>query len=153
MIDASAPAGRLYYWKSHYLPALTEAAIDVIADNAWQFSSPYSLTLLSHMGGAIRRHSEDESAFSGRDAEFTININCGATDPELYQYDRAWVRQWFDALTPHSTGRMYVNFISEDTGESVREAYGVSKYRRLSELKSRYDPQNVLRINQNIKPT
>jgi FAD/FMN-containing dehydrogenase len=152
MIDASAPAGRLYYWKSHYLPALSDAAIDVIVDNAWQFSSPYSLTLLSHMGGAIRRHSEDATAFSGRDAEFTININCAATDPDLYQHDRMWVRQWFDALTPHSSGGMYVNFISEDTGERVDEVYGESKYRRLSELKARYDPTNVLRVNQNIKP-
>jgi FAD/FMN-containing dehydrogenase len=153
MVDASAPAGRLYYWKSHYLHGLSDAAIDVIAGNAWQFSSPYSLTLLSHMGGAIRRHSEEETAFSGRDAEFTININCGATDAELYARDRAWVRQWFDALTPHSTGGMYVNFISEDAGERARDVYGDSTYRRLSELKSRYDPQNVLRVNQNIKPT
>jgi len=91
----------------------------VIVDNAWRFSSPYSLTLLSHMGGAIRRHSDSESAFSGRDAEFTININCGATDQELYEKDRTWVRQWFDALAPHSTGGAYVNFISEDGGERV----------------------------------
>jgi FAD/FMN-containing dehydrogenase len=152
MIDASAPAGRLYYWKSHYLPGLSDPAIDVIVNNAWQFSSPYSLTLLSHMGGAIRRHSEDETAFSGRDAEFTININCGATELDLYERDRAWVREWFDALTPHSTGGMYVNFIPEDSGERVREVYGESKYRRLSELKSQYDPHNVLRVNQNIKP-
>jgi hypothetical protein len=88
-----------------------DTAIDVIVDNAWQFSSPYSLTLLSHMGGAIRSHPEDETAFSGRDAEFTININCGATDLDLYEHDRAWVREWFDALTPHSTGGMYVNLI------------------------------------------
>lgn len=79
--------------KSHYLPGLSDAAIDVIVDNAWRFTSPYSLTLQSHMGGAIRRHSDNESAIRGRDAEFTININCGATDQELYEKDRAWVRQ------------------------------------------------------------
>ena len=152
MLDASAPAGRLYYWKSHYLPALSDAASEVIVDNAWQFSSPYSLTLLSHMGGAIRRYSDEATAFNGRDAEFTINMNCGATEYQLYQRDRTWVRQWFDALSPHSTGGTYVNFISEDSGEHLREVYGESKYRRLSELKSRYDPQNVLRNNQNIKP-
>jgi FAD binding domain-containing protein/berberine-like enzyme len=152
IIDASAPAGRLYYWKSHYLPGLSDAAIDVIANNAWQFRSPYSLTLLSQMGGAIRDHGEDESAFSGRDAAFTININCGATDPDIYQRDRSWVRRWFDALTPHSTGGMYVNFISEDSGEPVRDVYGEAKYRRLSEVKARYDAHNTLRVNQNIKP-
>jgi FAD/FMN-containing dehydrogenase len=152
MIDASAPAGRLYYWKSHYLPGLSDAAIDVIVANAWQYSSPYSLTLLSHMGGAIRRQSEEGTAFSGRDTEFTININCGAIDANLYTRDRTWVREWFDALTPHSSGGMYVNFIPEDSGEDARDVYGESKYRRLSEVKSRYDPHNVLRTNQNIKP-
>jgi FAD/FMN-containing dehydrogenase len=152
MLDASAPAGRLYYWKSHYLPGLSDAAVGVIVEHAWRFSSPYSLTLLSHMGGAIQKSADDETAFSGRDAEFTININCGAIDADVYQRDRTWVREWFDALSPHSTGGMYVNFISEDIGERARDVYGESKYRRLSELKSRYDPQNVLRVNQNIKP-
>jgi hypothetical protein len=104
------------------------------------------------MGGAIGRHSEEETAFSGREAEFTININCGATDVDLYERDRAWVREWFDALTPHSTGGMYINFVPEDSGERARDVYGASKYQRLSDLKSRYDPQNVLRVNQNIKP-
>lgn len=65
---------------------------------------------------------------------------------------RAWVREWFDALTPHSTGRMYVNFIPEDSCQRVREVYGESKYRRLAELKSQFDPHNILRVNQNIKP-
>jgi berberine-like enzyme len=152
MLDASAPAGRLYYWKSQYLSGLSDAAINVIVEHGWRFSSPYSLTLLSHMGGAIRRHSDDEAAFSGRDAEFTININCGATHADLYARDRAWIREWFDALTPHSTGGMYVTFIPENGGERIHDVYGQSKYRRLSQIKSRYDPLNVLRVNQNIKP-
>ena len=152
MLDASAPAGRLYYWKSHYLPALTDAAIDVIASYAWQFTSPVSFTLLSQMGGAIRRRSDDETAFTGRDAEFVININCAATTPELYEQDRAWVREWFDALSPHSTGGVYVNFMGEEGSERVRDAYGETKYRRLAAIKARYDPDNVLKVNQNIKP-
>ena len=152
MWDASSPAGRLYYWKSHYLRGLSDAAVDVIAGQAWRFSSPFSFTLLSHMGGAIRRRSEEETAFTGRDAEFAININCAATEPHLYDTDRAWVREWFDALEPHSTGGVYVNFIADEDSERVRAAYGQSKYERLAELKARYDPKNVLRLNQNIKP-
>ena len=151
MWDASSPAGRMYYWKSTYMPALSGAAIDVVADYAWQFSSPYSFTLLSHMGGAIRRHPDDETAFTGRDAEFAININCAATKPQAYDLDRAWVRRWFDALEPHSTGGVYVNFIADDDPARVRAAYG-SKYERLAALKAAYDPGNLLRVNQNIKP-
>ena len=152
MLDASAPAGRLYYWKSHYLPALSDAAIEVIVDYAWRFSSPFTFSLLSHMGGAIRQRSDDEMAFTGRDAEFTININCGATQPQVYEQDRAWVREWFDALTPHSTGGVYINFVGEEGSERVRAAYGQAKYRRLAALKASYDPENVLRVNQNIQP-
>lgn len=152
MLDASAPAGRLYYWKSHYLPTLTDAAIDVIAAHAWQFTSPVSFTLLSHMGGAIRQRCDDETAFTGRDAEFTININCAATEPDLYEQDRAWVREWFDALMPYSTGGVYVNFVGDEGSERVRAAYGQANYRRLAALKAIYDPHNVLRVNQNIKP-
>jgi len=119
MLDASAPAGRLYHWKSHYLPALGDDAIDAIAGQAWRFTSPFSFTLLSHMGGAIRRVADDETAFTGRQAEFTININCCATDPEMFERDREWVRDWFDRLTPHSTGGVYVNFMGQEGEERV----------------------------------
>jgi FAD/FMN-containing dehydrogenase len=152
MLDASAPAGRLYYWKSHYMPAITDAAIEVIDAYAWRFDSPVSFTLLSHMGGAIRQRSDAETAFTGRDAEFTININAAATELDLYERDRAWVREWFDALAPHSTGGVYVNFMGDEGNERIRAAYGKEKYRRLVELKASYDPDNLLRINQNIKP-
>jgi hypothetical protein len=152
MLDASAPPGRLYYWKSHYLPAPNDATLEVIAQHAWRFSSPYSFTLLSQMGGAIRDRSDDDTAFTGREAEFTININCAATEPGLFEQDRAWVREWFDALSPHSTGGVYVNFLGEEGAERVRAAYGAPKYERLSEMKARYDPRNLLRINQNIVP-
>ena len=93
-----------------------------------------------------------DTAFSGRDAEFAININCAATEPAEFEHDREWVRGWFDALTPHSTGGVYVNFMGEEGEERVRAAYGEEKYRRLGELKAKYDPDNVFRVNQNIKP-
>jgi FAD/FMN-containing dehydrogenase len=152
MLDASAPAGRLYYWKSHYFAGLTDAAIDVITRDGWGFSSPFSFTLLSHMGGAVRRHADDETAFSGRDAEFSININCAATARELYETDRAWVRRWFDALAPHATGGVYVNFVSDEGADAVHAAYGDSKLRRLAQIKATFDPDNVFRVNQNIRP-
>jgi FAD binding domain-containing protein len=120
MWDASSPAGRLYYWKSHYLRALPDAAVDLIAEHAWRFASPYSFSLLSHMGGAIRGIPDEDTAFSGRDAEFTINFNCAATDPDGFEADREWVRTWFDALQPYSTGGVYVNFLGDEGAERVR---------------------------------
>jgi FAD/FMN-containing dehydrogenase len=152
MLDASAPPGRLYYWKSHYMAGLTDAAIEVIADNAWRFKSPYSFTLLSHMGGAIRGVSDEDTAFSGRGSEFTININCCANERSQYESDREWVREWFDALAPHSTGGVYVNFMGQEGPDRVLAAYGEAKFRRLAELKAKFDPDNVFKTNQNIAP-
>ena len=155
MLDASAPAGRLYYWKSQYLASLSDAAVDVISHHAWRFASQFSFTLLDHMGGAIRRVSDDETAFTGREAEFAINMNCAATTTELYESDRTWVRDWYDALAPHTTGGVYVNFLSDEGdkgGEQVRAAYGENKLRNLAMVKSKYDPDNVFRVNQNIVP-
>lgn len=153
MLDASSPSGRLYHWKSHYLPALSDAVVDTISDHAWRFRSPYSFTLLSHMGGAIRRTPEDETAFASLDAEFAININCAAAQPEPFDADRAWVRNWFDALEPHSTGGVYVNFVGDEGHERVQAAYGQAKYGRLAELKARFDPDNVFMVNQNVRPS
>lgn len=152
MLDASSPAGRLYYWKSHYMHSLSDEAIDLITSRAWGFKSPSSFTLLSHMGGAIRSRSDDDTAFTGRDAEFTININCAATEPDLYEQDRAWVREWFEALEPHSTGGVYVNFMGAEEASRVKAAYGEAKYQRLAAVKASYDPQNILSLNQNISP-
>jgi FAD/FMN-containing dehydrogenase len=152
MLDTAAPAGHRYYWKSHYLASLSDSGIDVITDHAWRFTSPLSFTLLAHMGGAIRRRSDDDTAFTGRDAEFTININCVATSTELYATDRDWASGWFDALSPHSTGGVYVNFVGDEGGDRVRAAYGETKLRRLAAVKAEYDPANVFRVNQNIAP-
>lgn len=152
MWDASSPAGRLYYWKSHYLSALSDAALDVIVEHAWSFRSPYSFTLLSHMGGAIKHVPDEATAFTGRDAEFTINMNCAATDPAFFDADRDSVRSWFRALEPHSTGGVYVNFLGEEGADRVRAAYGEEKHSRLAALKATFDPDNVFRVNQNIAP-
>lgn len=152
MLDGSSPAGRLYYWKSHFLRSLSDTAIDAIVESAWAFTSPFSYTLLSHLGGQIARHGDDETAYSGRDAPFAININCVATEREAYERDRGWVRTWFDALEPHGTGGAYVNFVGDEGAARVQAVYGEAKYARLAEIKARYDPDNVFRVNQNVAP-
>ena len=80
MFDAGVPAGWGYYWKSHYLPPLTDAAIDAMVELGWQRSSPASFSFLFHLGGAIGEGSEDDSAASGRDAAHALNINAAWSD-------------------------------------------------------------------------
>jgi FAD/FMN-containing dehydrogenase len=151
MFDASVPWGWSYYWKSRYLGPLSEPAIDTLVDHAWAHDSPRSYLIMFHMGGAIRRLTDDDSAFTGRSAEYALNINAVWTDPSDRAAQVAWARATFAATEPFEHG-VYVNFLGDEGQERVREAYGEEKFARLRVLKGRYDPDNVLRLNQNIAP-
>lgn len=152
MFDASVPHHWGYYWKSHYLPPLTDGAIETLVDRAWRKTSAASYTLIFHLGGAIARLPEDSSAAGGRDAAHAINVNAAWPEGGPSHPDIGWCRESFSALEPHATGGVYVNFLHNDEGESrIRAAYG-SRYERLAKIKARYDPGNVFRSNQNIRP-
>jgi FAD/FMN-containing dehydrogenase len=152
MFDAGVPHHWGYYWKSHYLPPLSDGAIEVMLERAWSKTSAASYTLVFHLGGAIARLPEDASAASGRDAAHAININAAWPEGGPDHPDIRWCREYFSAMEPHATGGVYVNFLHNDEGEArVRAAYG-SRYERLSRIKARYDPDNVFRSNQNIRP-
>ena len=150
--DASVPHGWGYYWKSHYLRDLEPEAIQALTGAAWQTSSTRSYTILFHMGGAVRDLAPEASAFEDRSAEFSPNINAVWTDLAQPR-DVEWTRDLFAALEPASTGRAYVNFMSDDEQGRVAGAFGPAKYERLAALKRRYDPENVFRLNANIRPT
>jgi hypothetical protein len=152
MFDAAVPPGWGYYWKSHYLPPLSDAAIDAMVGMAWQKTSPTSFAMLFHLGGAIGEGADDSSAASGRDAAHALNINASWEQGGPQHADIGWCREYFAAMQPYATGGVYVNFVHNDEGEArVRAAYG-DRYDRLARIKSRYDPDNVFRSNQNIKP-
>lgn len=152
MFDAGVPHHWGYYWKSHYLPPLTDGAIDVLLERSWQKSAPTAYTLIFHLGGAIARVPEDASAAGGRDAAHAININAAWPEGGATHADVGWCREYFSALETHATGGVYVNFLHNDEGpDRVRAAYG-SRYERLARIKARYDPDNLFRSNQNIQP-
>jgi FAD/FMN-containing dehydrogenase len=149
--DASVPPGLGYYFKSHFMGGLSDEAIDVLVEHNGQALQPWSFTIIFQLGGAVSRVGRDATAFVERDAAFAININGVAEDPANDSDVTAWARDCFDALTPHATGGVYVNFLGNEGDQRVRAAYGRA-YQRLEALKARYDPQNVFRINQNIRP-
>lgn len=151
MYDAAVPAGWRYFWKSHYLHALGDGLIDALVARAWQDTSPKSYTLLPLMGGAVSRVDEQATSFGNRDAVHTININAVWTDVQEDREHVAWARAFFAATEPFSTGGVYVNFLGDEGGERVRAAYGAN-FDRLVQVKSRYDPDNFFRVNQNISP-
>jgi FAD/FMN-containing dehydrogenase len=149
--DASVPPGLGYYFKSHFMSGLSDEAIDVLVEHNGKALQPWSFTIIFQLGGAVSRVGHDATAFVERDAAFAININGVAEDPANDSDVTSWARACFDALTPHATGGVYVNFLGNEGDERVRAAYGRA-YQRLEALKARYDPQNVFRINQNIRP-
>ncbi len=153
LFDASVPHGWHYYWKSWELPPLSDEAIDTLVEQAARITNPRSYIIVFHLGGAVARVGEQDTAYAQRDAAHNVNINAVslADDPEPERHV-AWAREAFAALEPFGTGRTYVNFLADEGQDRVRAAYGEEKYRRLVALKRVYDPDNVFRLNQNVDP-
>ena len=151
MLDPSFVPGRWYYFKSCDIAELTDEIIDITMERSLQISSPLTSFPIWQMGGAVSRVGEDETAFNGRGAAFTYNIGASTETEEGFEQERDWVRGFWDALAPWHQG-VYVNFLGDEGGDRVRQAYGPAKYDRLQALKRKYDPDNFFRINQNISP-
>jgi FAD/FMN-containing dehydrogenase len=151
MFDDAVPPGLRYYWKSHYLRALSDQLIDALAEHAWRDTSARSYTLLFQMGGAVARLADDATAFASRGAPCGININAVWAAPEEDRDHIEWARAFFAATEPFSTGGVYVNFLGTEGEERIRAAYGAN-YERLAQVKARYDPTNFFRVNQNVRP-
>ncbi len=152
MLDTSSPSGRHYYVKSEYLPGLNNAALETIISYASRLSSPLTAVLIAQLGGAISRVDEHATAVGNRNARFVLNIQSSWLEPGESQQHIQWTREFWTAMRPFSTGGVYVNLLSQDDGEErLRAAYGTN-YDQLVALKSKYDPTNLFRVNQNIKP-
>jgi len=148
--DATVPHGLHYYWRSEYLDALGDDAVEVLLANAWESRSPRSYAIMFHLGGAVGRVPDDATAFSGRAARFAVNVN-GVALPHEYAEQSAWARRFGQALRPLSAG-VYMNFLGDEGQDRVRAAYGAAKYDRLAALKAAWDPENFFRRNQNVRP-
>jgi FAD/FMN-containing dehydrogenase len=152
MFDPLVPHGWHRYWKSVELPPLTDDAIDTLVEKASAFTSPKSYCIVFQLGGALARVGEDATAFSQRGAAHNVNINAVWTEDDTdAERHVAWARDFFDAMQPHAGGRVYLNFLGEEGGNRVRQAYGARNYERLVELKRVFDPSNFFRLNQNIQ--
>jgi FAD/FMN-containing dehydrogenase len=147
--DALLAPGARNYWKSHDLKDLTETAAGVIVDAVNRLPTSECEVFIGHLGGQIARVAPDATAFARREVEFIVNVHTRWREPAQDAACIAWARELFGALAPHATGSVYVNFMPADEAGRVRDAYGPN-YRRLAEVKRRYDPQNLFRLNQNI---
>ena len=143
-----------YYMKSVYLRDLGNAAIDTVVAHAVSNPDPHAMPILWHLGGAMNRVPGDATAFGLRDAPFMLEITSGWTDPQESDGHIAWTRRFCADMEPYATGKLYVNMpgFGEEEARFAPAAYGTN-YERLVSLKNKYDPTNLFRMNQNIRPT
>ena len=149
--DPLLQPGARNYWKSHDFAKLADPAIDQIVRYAGELPSPHCEIFVEHLGGAINRLPVEGTAYPHRDAEFVLNVHARWEDPREDEPCISWARRFFADTAPYATGGVYVNFMTQDEQARIRDAYG-GNYARLAELKRKYDPANVFRVNQNITP-
>jgi FAD/FMN-containing dehydrogenase len=153
LLDGSAPQGAQAYWRSHRLADLSDPVIDAIVGLVESSTSPLSLVNGWAIGGAASRVAPDATAVGARDVGFELRTIAvwppGDGDGERH---RAWVRDGWETLRPHATGRQYATFLADEGLDGVRAAYG-DALPRLVALKDRIDPTNVFRLNANIPPS
>jgi hypothetical protein len=151
LFDPLLPKGLQWYWKGDFVRELSDQAIDVHLEHGSNLPTGLSLMHLYPIDGAVHRVASDATAWSFRDATWSMVI--AGVDPDPANADKltAWAKGYWEALRPYTAGGAYVNFMMEEGQERVQATYG-GNYARLVEVKTEYDPTNLFRVNQNIKP-
>jgi FAD/FMN-containing dehydrogenase len=149
--DPLLTAGARNYWKSHNLSTLKDGLFDAVIASIRKLPSPQCEIFFGAIGGATTRPAPNSTAYAHRDAQFVMNVHGRWEDPADDTRGIGWARDFFDASAPFASGGVYVNFLTADEGDRVRAAYGPN-YDRLAQVKRTYDPDNLFRMNQNIKP-
>jgi len=141
------------YWKSHNFTEMSDGAIDTVIKYVGELPSPHTEIFFGLIGGQASRVAEDATAYSQRDALWACNVHGRWETPEEDKKVIAWAREFFDASAKYASGGVYVNFMTEDETARVGSAYKPEVWKRLVDLKTKWDPTNLFRMNQNIKPS
>jgi len=150
--DPMLGPGMRNYWKSHAFRELSDKAIDTVVRHAGRLPTGDSDMAFAHLGGAVSRVAADATAYPHRDALFTMTAHARWSEPAEDKGCAAWARGVFEEMAPFATGGVYVNFMSDDETKRVAQgAYG-RNHERLARIKRKYDPENLFRMNHNIRP-
>jgi FAD/FMN-containing dehydrogenase len=154
LLDPFVPEGHQYYEKGHFITDIRDGAIDALIESYRTTSSPGNLLVFQQQGNAANRVSQDATAYSHRDARYNLILIARWSDPGESEIHFKWTRDLWEKLVPYSTGGVYVNNVgseADDGATMIRSAYGAN-YQRLAAIKQKYDPTNLFRHNQNIRP-
>ncbi len=151
LFDGLYPSGLQWYWRADFFNEISDAAVAVHAEHGAKLPTMHSTMHLYPIDGAAHRVKSNDTAFSYRDANWAGVIV--GVDPAPANRDKItkWCREYFDAIHPYSSGGAYVNFMMEEGEERVQASFR-DNYKRLAEIKKKYDPTNFFRVNQNIVP-
>ena len=150
--EPNAIHGLQRYWRAAFTDQMPDELIDIVVDEAASFSSPLSAFLFFFMHGAAARVPPSATAFSARAEQWDFDVIGQWPDASDSDTHIAWVRAAWDRLEPHLEGSAYVNHLAtDDRPEKVRASYGTN-LDRLRQLKTRFDPSNLFRMNPNIAP-
>jgi len=152
LFDPLLPKGLQWYWKGDFVNSLPDAAIEAHIAFATTAPGPISAMHLYPIDGAVHRQSRDATAWSQRDTTWSMMISGVGPDPAMAPALKQWARAYWEAVHPFNLAGAYANFMMDDEGEArVKAAYG-ENYQRLAAVKKKYDPDNLFRVNQNIRP-
>jgi FAD/FMN-containing dehydrogenase len=152
MFDGLYPKGMQWYWRGDFVKELSDAAIEAHIEQAAQTPSELSLLHLYPIDGAVHRVGRQDTAWSARDATWSMVIAGIDPNPQNAGSITRWTKTYWEAVHPYDMGGAYSNFMMDDEGDArVKATYG-DNYKRLAALKQKYDPANLFRVNQNIRP-
>jgi FAD/FMN-containing dehydrogenase len=149
--DPLLTAGARNYWKSHNFTKLDDRLFDTVLDSIGTLPGPQCEIFFAALGGAASKPAPTATAYAHRDAQYVMNVHGRWDTAAEDARGIKWSRDFFNAAAPFASGGAYINFMTADEGDRVRAAYGAN-YQRLAQVKKQYDPDNLFRVNQNIKP-
>jgi len=153
LFDPFFPKGLQWYWKGDFVESLSDEAIELHIAQAAKAPSELSLMHLYPIDGAVHRVPKDATAWNTRDATWSMVIAGIDADPKQADALKAWGRAYWKSIHPFNLEGAYVNFMMDDEVQGrVQATYG-DNYSRLASIKSKYDPDNLFRVNQNILPS
>jgi FAD/FMN-containing dehydrogenase len=150
--DPLLTPGAYNYWKSHNFVELSDGLLDTLASYAARLPTGECEIFIGQLGGATSRVAADATAYPHRSANYVMNVHTRWREQADERHSIEWARQLFADTAPYATGGVYVNFMPEDETDRVSNAYGAN-YNRLVALKAKYDPGNLFRLNQNVRPS
>jgi len=136
---------------SHDFRELSDGLFAQLVEFAGRLPTAECEIFIANIGGAMGRVPVEATAFAGRDANFVMNVHTRWQEARDDARCIGWVREFYNATRPYASKTAYVNFLSEEDGERLSSTYG-GNYAKLRQIKTKYDPENVFRVNQNIKP-